>query len=76
MKVYLDKMDEDCTPAILYCCPNLFQNRLMLDFKMAQGQMEVVMVLNDRSFSHKMAHCPFCGAEVKVLRGQVQVVEQ
>ena len=71
MKIYLDRMDENSTPIIYFCCRELFQSNGRLEIVERTDRHKVVLkVPND--FNLELNFCPFCGSKIEVLSNEGQ----
>lgn len=64
MKVHLDRLDEESTPKIEFCCKALFEIRRYYDIRL-DGKSRVVFLLSEGN-NPEVKWCPFCGKKVEV----------
>jgi len=67
MKIYLDKIDTQCSPVLHFCCWKMFLFYPRL--KMKRGSF--FMSISEKH--ERIEYCPFCGSKIEVYENQEEI---
>jgi hypothetical protein len=70
MKIYLDKIDGECGDvSVKFCCPEMMQN-VFSGFFAVEERGAWLRRRVDTGRTMAVRYCEFCGAEVRITRGE------